>query len=73
MTEPEEINAMLVYAVEGFAKKHRMKEQDVLVLFKQRNVTQRIASQANMDYCWHTDMDENIALAEELLSGNEAK
>jgi hypothetical protein len=51
---------MLVYAVEGYAKKHSISEQETLSLFRKHGVPQRICSDYNVTYIENTDLDENV-------------
>ncbi|MDR3243526.1 MAG: DUF3791 domain-containing protein [Elusimicrobiota bacterium] len=68
MTQEErDKNLMVVYAVEGYAKRHNMREKDTLELFRKYEITNAIRKYYET---LHTQsLDENIYFAEDLLKG----
>jgi hypothetical protein len=60
---------MLVYAVEGYAKKHNISEQETLSLFRKHGVPLHICSDYNVKYIEHTNLDENVTYAEDIIEG----
>jgi protoheme ferro-lyase len=60
---------MLVYAVEGYAKKHGISEQETLSLFSKHGIPHRICTDYNVAYIEHTNLDENVTYAEDIIEG----
>jgi hypothetical protein len=60
---------MLVYAVEGYARKHGISEQETISLFRKHGVPHRICSDYNVRYIEHTNIDENVTYAEDIIEG----
>jgi hypothetical protein len=66
--EEHEQNLMIIYAVEGYAKRHNISEQETLTLFKQHNITNAIRKFHGV---LHTqDLDENVFFAEDVIKKN---
>jgi hypothetical protein len=58
-------NLMIIYAVEGYAQRHRISEKDVFSLFKNHGIQTLIRQNYNT---LHTqDLDESISFAEDIL------
>jgi len=58
-------NLMIVYAVEGYSKRHNLPEKDVIVLFRKHGINSLIRKNYN---ALHTqDFDESISFAEDVL------
>jgi hypothetical protein len=63
--EEHEQNLMIVYAVEGYAKRHNLSEQETLALFKQHDIINAIRKFHGV---LHTqDLDENVFFAEDII------
>jgi hypothetical protein len=60
-----EQNLMIVYAVEGYAKLHKLSEKETLALFRQYDITQSIRKYYG---ALHTqDLDESVFFAEDVI------
>jgi hypothetical protein len=58
-------NLMLVYAVEGYAKRHRLTEKETFELFQKYQIAESIRKFYGV---LHTqDLDENVYFAEDVL------
>ncbi|GHV11529.1 hypothetical protein AGMMS49938_02350 [Fibrobacterales bacterium] len=58
-------NLMLVYAVEGYAKKHHITEKKTFDIFKKHKIGKSIRKFYNV---LHTqDLDENVFFAEDVI------
>lgn len=63
----KDCNMIVVAVVEGYAQKHNMPVEDVLLLFKKYNVLETIRSQYNVLHM--LDFDDAEEFAEDLLRG----
>jgi hypothetical protein len=67
-TEAHEKNLMLVYATEGYAKRHLLTEQETWLLFEKHQIPDAIRKFYNV---LHTqDLDEVVFFAEDIISNN---
>jgi hypothetical protein len=63
--EEQDQNLMIVYAVEGYARRHNMSEKETLALFREHKITQAIRKFYGV---LHTqDLDENVFFAEDVI------
>jgi hypothetical protein len=63
--EQRDENLMIVYAVEGYARRHGLAEKDVHSLFQKHQIAKSIRKFYNV---LHTqDLDENVYFAEDVL------
>jgi hypothetical protein len=63
-------NLMLVYAVEGYAKRHGLTEKETFKLFQKHQIAESIRKFYGV---LHTqDLDENVFFAEDVLKKEQA-
>jgi hypothetical protein len=66
-----ELNLMLVYATEGYAKRHNISENEAFSIFKQYGINNYFRKYYGV---LHTqDFDEDIFFAEDLIARAEEK
>jgi hypothetical protein len=68
-TEADCVNYKLVYCVEAYARKHDMKELDVLRLFCKYKLPETMREFE--DCVCYTDEDENLEYAEDYIAARE--